>query len=164
MKPRVLAGRSRAVPTRLVVTVCPRESGVVTLPVERGEHVVRLDAAAILKALRALVDARGLTDRVRLCEGCAGGCSADGPNVSVEIFPAPLPGERPDHVAIGWKTYVYSLPTLACLATVIEVARRDFRAVAGVRTPARARAVARAARAAGVKVKSVILDVTAFLQ
>jgi len=120
MKPRVLAGRSRAVPTRLVVTVCPRESGVVTLPVERGEHVVRLDAAAILKALRALVDARGLTDRVRLCEGCAGGCSADGPNVSVEIFPAPLPAERLDHVAIGWKTYVYSLPTLACLATVIE--------------------------------------------
>jgi len=105
---------------RLVVTVCSREPGVVTLPVERGGHAVQLNAAAILKALRALVDARGLADRVRLCEGCAGGCRADGPNVSVEIFPAPLPGERPDHVAIGWKTYVYSLPSLACLATVFE--------------------------------------------
>jgi NAD(P)-dependent dehydrogenase (short-subunit alcohol dehydrogenase family) len=46
------------------------------------------------------------------------------------------------------------------LATMIEVARRDFRAVAGVRSPAKARAVARAARAAGVKVRTVILDVT----
>jgi len=105
---------------RLVVTVCPRESGVVRLPVERGGHAMRLDADAVLKTLRALVDSRGLAERVRFCEACAGGCSADGPNVSVEIFPAPLPGERPDHVAIGWKTYVYSLASLDCLATVIE--------------------------------------------
>jgi len=40
------------------------------------------------------------------------------------------------------------------------VARRDFRAIAGVRSAARARAVSRAARAAGVKVKTAILDVT----
>jgi NAD(P)-dependent dehydrogenase (short-subunit alcohol dehydrogenase family) len=46
------------------------------------------------------------------------------------------------------------------LATIIEVARRDFRAVAAVRSPGRARAVARAAKAAGVKVKTVTLDVT----
>jgi hypothetical protein len=105
---------------RIVLTVCPREPGVVTLPVERGGHAVRLNAAAILEHLRALVDARGLAERVRLREGCAGGCSADGPNVSVEIFPVPPPGERPDHVAIGWKTYVYSLASLDCLATVIE--------------------------------------------
>src|SRR3989442_10732184 len=79
-----------------------------------------LDAAAVLKARRALVDSRGVAEGVRFCEACAGGCSADGPNVSVEIFPAPLPGERPDHVAIGWKTYVYSLASLDFLATVIE--------------------------------------------
>jgi len=63
---------------------------------------------------------RGLADRVRLREGCAGGCSGPGPNVSVEIFPMPRPGERPDHVAVGWKTYVYSIGSLECLATVID--------------------------------------------
>ena len=57
---------------------------------------------------------------MRFREGCAGGCSADGPNVSVEIFPVPAPGERPDNVAVGWKTYVYSLASLDCLATIIE--------------------------------------------
>ena len=46
------------------------------------------------------------------------------------------------------------------LATIVEVARRGFKAVAGVRSPAKARAVSRAARAAGVKVKTVTLDVT----
>src|SRR3989454_5372169 len=105
---------------RLVVTVCPRESGVVRLPVERGGHAMRLDADAVLKTLRALVDSRGLAERVRFCEACAGGCSADGPNVSVEIFPAPLPGERPDHVAIGWETYLYSPASLHCLATGLQ--------------------------------------------
>ncbi len=105
---------------RLVVTVCPREPGVVVLAVERGGRAARLDAGAILDGLRALVAARRLEDRVRVREGCAGGCSADGPNVSVEIFPVTPPGERPDHVAIGWKTYVYSLPTLDCLATILD--------------------------------------------
>lgn len=105
---------------RLVVTVCPRERGVVVLPVERGARAARMDAVAILGRLRALVAARRLEDRVDVREGCAGGCTQDGPNVSVEIFPPVRPGERPDHVATGWKTYVYSLATLDCLATVLE--------------------------------------------
>jgi len=63
---------------------------------------------------------RGLGDRVRLREGCAGGCSGPGPNVSIEMFPLTRQGERQDHVAVDWKTYVYSLGTLDCLAAVIE--------------------------------------------
>ena len=118
---------------RLVVTVCPREPGVVVLPVGRGGRAARLDAVAILDRLSALAAARKLGDRVRFREGCAGGCSSAGPNVSVDIFPVTPPGERPDHVAIGWKTYVYSLPTLDCLATILDenlrAARR--RAAAG---------------------------------
>jgi hypothetical protein len=105
---------------RLVITVCPREPGVVTLPVARGGPAVRLSAAAILSHLRELVAARGLAERVRLREGCAGGCSGPGPNVSVEIFPLTRPGEREDHVAVDWKTYVYSLASLDCLATVVD--------------------------------------------
>ena len=46
------------------------------------------------------------------------------------------------------------------LATVIELARRDFDVVGGVRSTAKARAVSRAARTAGVKVRTVMLDVT----
>jgi NAD(P)-dependent dehydrogenase (short-subunit alcohol dehydrogenase family) len=46
------------------------------------------------------------------------------------------------------------------LATVIELARRGFHSVGGVRSPAKARVVTRAARAAGVKVRTVLLDVT----
>ena len=107
-------------PRRLVITVCPREPGVVTLPVARGGRTVRLNAEAILKSLRELVAERGLDERVRLREGCAGGCSGPGPNVSVEIFPLARPGEREDHVAVDWKTYVYSLGSLDCLAAVIE--------------------------------------------
>ena len=107
-------------PRRVVVTVCPRERGVVVLPVTRGDRARRLDAAAILTHLRELVAERGLAERVRLREGCAGGCSGAGPNVSVEMFPLTRPGEREDHVAVGWKTYVYSLGTLDCLAAVID--------------------------------------------
>jgi hypothetical protein len=105
---------------RLVITVCPREPGVVTLPIARGGRAVRLSAAAILRYLRELVAERGLAERVRLREGCAGGCSGPGPNVSVEIFPLTRPGEREDHVAVDWKTYVYSLASLECLAAVVE--------------------------------------------
>lgn len=105
---------------RLVVTVCPREPGAVVLPVERGGRAARLNATAILERLRALVVARRLEDCVGFREGCAGGCTQDGPNVSVEMLPPPRAGERPDHVAIGWKTYVYSLSTLDCLATILE--------------------------------------------
>jgi len=107
-------------PRRSVITVCPRERGVVVLPIARGGRAVRLNAAAILQHLAELVAERGLGERVRLREGCAGGCSGTGPNVSVEIFPLGLPGEREDHVAVDWKTYVYSLGSLDCLAAVIE--------------------------------------------
>jgi hypothetical protein len=105
---------------RLIVTVCAREPGTVVLPVERHGPPRRLDARAILRQLRALVEARGLGQRVHVREACAGGCTGTGPNVGVTIHPAPGPGERADAVAIGWKTYVYSLPTLDCLARVIE--------------------------------------------
>lgn len=104
---------------RLVVTVCPRERGVVVLPLERGTRAMRLDAAGVVAALRALVAGRGLTERVDIREGCAGGCWGAGPNVDVRVYAAG-PGERVDHVALGWKTYVYSLPTLASLADVID--------------------------------------------
>jgi NAD(P)-dependent dehydrogenase (short-subunit alcohol dehydrogenase family) len=46
------------------------------------------------------------------------------------------------------------------LAAAIELARRGFVSVAGVRSQAKARAVTRAAKAAGVKVRTVLLDVT----
>jgi hypothetical protein len=104
----------------LVVTVCPRERGRVMLPVERQARARRLDATAILDALRALVARRQLAACVSLREGCAGGCSGPGPNVDVRVYAAPRPGEHPDHVALAWKTYVYSLGALPSLADVID--------------------------------------------
>ena len=105
---------------RLVITVCPREPGVVVLPVERGGRARRLDAAASVRELTGLIDRHGLADHVRLREGCAGGCYGSGPNVSVTIYPVARPGERADEIAVGWKTYVYTLATLSCLTQVIE--------------------------------------------
>jgi len=105
---------------RLVITVCPREPGTVALPIERGGRVRRLDAAAIAHDLRELIARRKLDEHVSLREGCAGGCYSNGPNVSVTIYPPVRPGERADGIAVGWKTYVYSLGTLSCLAQVIE--------------------------------------------
>ena len=105
---------------RLVITVCPREPGSVTLPVRAGEASRPLDAAALTRALAELVAQRGLEERVTLRKGCAGGCGQVGPNVGVTIHPATRPGARPDHVAIAWKTYVYSLATLDCLAAIID--------------------------------------------
>jgi hypothetical protein len=105
---------------RIVVTVCARETGTVVLPVERGERARRLDARTILQRLRALASERGIGDRVLVREGCAGGCGGAGPNVSVAIYPMPRPGERGDQVAVSWRTYVYSLPALDCLARVID--------------------------------------------
>ena len=105
---------------RLVISVCPREVGIVVMPVERGERARRLNAGAILKHLAALVARRGLAEHVEIRDGCAGGCRLRGPNVSVSIYPPIRPGEREDHVAIGWKTYVTSLKTLDCLARVID--------------------------------------------
>ncbi|MBI3637007.1 MAG: hypothetical protein HY216_12485 [Candidatus Rokubacteria bacterium] len=107
-------------PRRLVISVCPREPGVVRLPITRGARRRRLGAPALLEALGALVTARGLGDRVTLREACAGGCWSPGPNVSVVIHPLSAPGEPADGVALGWKTYVYSLPALDCLARVID--------------------------------------------
>jgi short-subunit dehydrogenase len=46
------------------------------------------------------------------------------------------------------------------LATVLEVARRGYHSVGTVRTPKKAKAVAKAAREAGVEVETTILDVT----
>jgi hypothetical protein len=123
-------------PRRLVITVCFREPGVVVLPVERGGRARRLDARAVFASLRALVERVGLGDRVRVREGCAGGCSRAGPNVSVAMYAMPAAGERADQVAVGWKTYVYSLSTLACLAQVIEESLDGPRALRG-RRPAR---------------------------
>ena len=105
---------------RLVVTVCLREPGTVRLPLTRGDRVRRLDAPAILRALTTLVQVPGLVAQVRVREGCAGGCSGRGPNVNVDILAA-APDDKPhDSVAVGWKTYVYSLATLECLADVID--------------------------------------------
>jgi hypothetical protein len=90
------------------------------LPVTRGGRARRMNATAVAGALRALIAERELHDLVGLQEGCAGGCARTGPNVSVTIYSLPRPGEAVDHVAIGWKTYVYSLASLDCLARVIE--------------------------------------------
>jgi hypothetical protein len=105
---------------RLVITVCSREPGVVALPLERGGRARRLDAPAIARDLRGLIARGGLEAQVSVREGCAGGCYGSGPNVSVTIYPPARSGERADGIAVGWKTYVYSLGTLAWLAQVIE--------------------------------------------
>jgi hypothetical protein len=119
---------------RLVITVCPREPGVVVLPVERGGRARRLDAAAIVRDLHELITRRQLADHVSLREGCAGGCYGSGPNLSVTIYPPVRPGERADGIAVSWKTYVYTLATLTCLAQVIEE-NLDASPPAPTRTP-----------------------------
>jgi hypothetical protein len=105
---------------RLVITVCPLEPGLVTLPLRRGERRRRLGARAIARHLGELAAEGGSSDVVEIRHGCAGGCWLPGPNVSVAIYPATAPGERPDHVAIAWKSYVASLAELDCLATILE--------------------------------------------
>ena len=105
---------------RLVITVCPQEPGMVTLPVRRRERRRRLGARAIARHLAELAAERGVSDVVEVRSGCAGGCWLKGPNVSVMIYPVTPPGERPDHVAIAWKSYVASLDELDCLATILE--------------------------------------------
>ena len=110
---------------RIVITVCPREAGIAVMPVERGGRRRRLSAGAILLELQDLVSRRGLGARVRVREACAGGCNFRGPNVSVTIHPPARPGEAPDHVAIGWKSYVGALSSVDCLASVIDDNLRD---------------------------------------
>jgi hypothetical protein len=105
---------------RLVISVCQRETGTVVLPIERGGRARRLDARAIARHLEALIARRELTHAVRVSDACAGGCSMRGPNVTVTIYAPVRPGDKPDHVSIGWKTYVASLGALDCLARVID--------------------------------------------
>ena len=107
-------------PRRLVITVCPRERGVVTLPRERGERAQPLDAEAVAAGLERGIATRGLVDRVIVRRACAGGCLLAGPNVSVVTYPLAPPGEKPDHVAVAWKSYVGSLQTLRCVADVLD--------------------------------------------
>ncbi len=90
------------------------------LPLRPGGRPRRLDAAAIVQHLRALVARRGLGGLVEVREACAGGCWGPGPNVSVTVHPLPRPGERDDHVAVGWRTYVHSLATLDALSRIID--------------------------------------------
>ena len=118
-RPRSSSTRSD-VTRHLVITVCPREPGIVALALDRGGRKRRLDAAGVAESLRDLVAARHLEGLVTVREGCAGGCSRSGPNVDVRIHPVARPGAKPDHVAIGWKTYVYSLACLDCVATIID--------------------------------------------
>ena len=105
---------------RLVITVCPLEPGIVMLPLRRGERRRRLGARAIARHLADLAAERGRSDVVEIRHGCAGGCWLRGPNVSVAIYPATPLGERPDHVAVAWKSYVASLGELDCLAKILE--------------------------------------------
>ena len=105
---------------RLVVSVCQRETGSVVLPIERGGRARRLYATAIARHLETLIARRGLAGAIRVSDACAGGCSMRGPNVTVTIYAPVRPGEKPDHVSIGWKTYVASLGALDCLARVID--------------------------------------------
>jgi hypothetical protein len=105
---------------RLIITVCPNEPGTVVLPVERGGPRRRLDARAVLRELQALVARRNLEAVVRVREGCAGGCHGRGPNISLTIHAMPAPGERPDNVAIGWRTYVGSVGDLAALRAILD--------------------------------------------
>ena len=105
---------------RLVITVCPLEPGLVTLPLTRGGPRRRLGARATARHLAALAAERGLADFVQIRNGCAGGCWLKGPNVSVTIYPATPPGERPDHGAVAWKTYVASLADLDSLEMILE--------------------------------------------
>jgi len=105
---------------RLVITVCPQEPGLVVLPLTRGGRRRRLGARAIARHLSEMAAERGLADFIEIRNGCAGGCWLKGPNVSVAIYPATPAGERPDHVAIAWKTYVASLSDLDALETILE--------------------------------------------
>ena len=79
-----------------------------------------MNASALARELRALVSARDLGRWVDIREGCAGGCWSPGPNITVALYPVTRDGERADHVAIGWKTYVYSLAGLDRVSRIID--------------------------------------------
>ncbi len=103
-----------------MINVCPRELGVVVLAVRCGERRRRLDATAVTAGLEALARERGLADTVHVRAACAGGCALKGPNLSLAVYPPLRAGERPDHVAIGWRSYVASLAELDCLARILD--------------------------------------------
>jgi len=105
---------------RLVITVCPNEPGLVSLPLRPGERPRRLDARSIATLLERLAAERGLAASVHVRRACAGGCTGPGPNVSLTVHPVPRPGERPDHVAIAWRSYIASLAGLPCLSRIID--------------------------------------------
>jgi hypothetical protein len=105
---------------RIIITVCPKETGSVTLAPQRGAPRKRLDARAILRELQALVARRNLDGAVLVREGCAGGCQGRGPNVSLTFHTRPAPGERPDNIAVGWRTYVGSLAGVSSLQALID--------------------------------------------
>lgn len=111
----------------LEITVCPLELGGVALPVERGGRRGRMDARAIRKHLERLIQRRNLAGTVWLREKCAGGCHRAGPNVNVDVFLKAPPGEEQDHVAVESKSYVYSLPSVDCLARIIDENLRPAR-------------------------------------
>lgn len=118
-----MAKRSSAAPPLellLEITVCPRENGTVSLPVEKGSQRTTMNARALARHLKQLIAARGLTGEVWVREECAGGCWLSGPNVNVDCFAKAPPGEVQDHVAIGGRTYVYSLGSLDYLGQLID--------------------------------------------
>lgn len=104
----------------LEITVCPRETGSVVLPVERGGRPRRMDARAITGLLTDLIARRGLAATAWLRQDCAGGCDRAGPNVNVDVFAKAAPGQEQDHVAVAGRSYVYSLHALPCLAQIID--------------------------------------------
>lgn len=104
----------------LEITVCLLELGSVALPVEPGGRPQRMDARAIRKHLERLIQRRGLAGTVVLREDCTGGCHRAGPNVNVDVFLKAPPGEEQDHVAVESKSCVYSLPSVDCLAQIID--------------------------------------------
>jgi hypothetical protein len=113
--------RATLVPRRrIIITVCPKERGTAVLSVKPGTPRRRLDAGAILRELQALVGRRNLDAVVRVREGCAGGCHGRGPNVSLTLHVLPAPGERPDNIAIGWRTYVGSLAEMPSLQAILD--------------------------------------------
>ena len=104
----------------LEITVCPRETGSVVLPPERGGRPRRMDARAVTLRLTDLIARRGLAATAWLRQDCAGGCGRAGPNVNVDVFAKASPGEEQDHIAIAGASYVYSLHALPCLAQIID--------------------------------------------
>ncbi len=104
----------------LEITVCPKERGTVLLPVEPGRRPQRMDCRAIVRKLATLIAQRRLRGTVWILEGCAGGCHRCGPNVNVDVFAKAPPGVEQDHIAVAGRSYVYSLPSLPCLAEIID--------------------------------------------